>query len=134
MVHHRRPSWWKLALLLLLAVALVGPALVGLRVGAPPELSGESDRPGIGQRTRVTIEAREPGRGLSGLRVELVQGARRTLLAERRYAPQPAWAPWAPRTTEDTLEVEVGRELQPDLAPGEATIRVTAGRAGTWLR
>jgi murein DD-endopeptidase MepM/ murein hydrolase activator NlpD len=134
MVHHRRPSWWKLALLLLLAVALVGAALVGLRVGAPPELSGESDRPGIGRRTRVTVQAREPGRGLSELRVELLQGGRRTLLAERRYAPQPAWAPWAPRTTEDAFEVEVGREIQPDLTPGEATIRVTAGRAGTWLR
>lgn len=134
MVHYRRPSWWKLVLVSLVALVLVGTVLVGLRVGAPPELSGESDRPGIGPRTRVTVGAREPGRGLSGLRVELVQGERRTLLAERRHAPQPAWAPWAPRTAEDTVAVEVGRELQPDLAPGEATIRVTAERAGTWLR
>jgi murein DD-endopeptidase MepM/ murein hydrolase activator NlpD len=132
-VHRRSP--WVLVLGLLIALAALGfLALAAFRAGGAPEVSVESDRPAIGRRTRVTVKAAEPGRGLASLEVELVQGTRRETLAERHYAPRSPWAFWGPRTTRDELAVEVGRDVQPALAAGEATIHVTAGRARSWLR
>jgi murein DD-endopeptidase MepM/ murein hydrolase activator NlpD len=120
------------ALLAALAAAVVALALV--RVGPPPRIEIEPARPGIGPATQVVVRVDEPGRGLSGVTVELVQGERRVTLAERSYRPRPFWAFWGPRTTSDEITFEVGRKAQPDLEPGEATLRVAAGRAPTWLR
>jgi murein DD-endopeptidase MepM/ murein hydrolase activator NlpD len=114
------------------AAALLGLAL--FRVGPSPKLEIDPGAPGVGPRTPIRITAGEPERGLSTVRVEIEQGERRELLAERSFAPRPFWAFWGPRTATDEIAVEVGREIHPWLAEGEATVRVTAARAGTWLR
>ena len=120
---------------LALALLLVaGAAWSGLRAGAPPEVTATGDLPAIGPLTRVSIEARESRRGLASLVVELVQGERVWPLAERHHAPRPSWWLFGDATFEDALVVEVGRERQAELVEGEATVRVTAGRAPTWLR
>ena len=59
--------------LAVLAVAVLVLAL--WRVGPAPEIEIEPALPGIGPRTPVEVRLREPSRGLSSFRVELVQGA-----------------------------------------------------------
>lgn len=119
--------------IVVLAVAAVF-ALASLRVGGEPEVEIEPSAKGIGARTPVTVHVAEGGRGLSRVEVQLVQGDRVTTVAEKDYAPRPAYAFWGPRTTEDELQVEVGRETVEELESGDATIRVVARRAGTWAR
>lgn len=116
--------------LLLLVVGVV----VSLRVGAPPTLTLEAGLPAIGARTPVKVVAEEPRRGLAGLRLELIQGERVLVLAEKSYAARPAWKLWGPLTAREELRVEVGRETVKDLRGGTVTLRATAARAGTWLR
>jgi murein DD-endopeptidase MepM/ murein hydrolase activator NlpD len=120
-----------LGLILLLAVG--AGSVVTFRTGPAPTVQLEPGLPGIGPRTPVHVTVRVGGRGLTFVRVELVQNGRTTTLAQRRHAPRRSWAFWGPRTTEDRLDLEVGRRTVEDLRPGQATIRVVAGRAGTWL-
>ncbi len=121
-----------LAALGLLLVAL--GALVSLRVGAPPTLTLEAALPAVGARTPVTVVAMEPRRGLAGLKLELVQGERVVVLADKAFTPQPAWKLWGPLTAREELRLDVGRETVKDLRNGTVTLRATAARAGTWLR
>lgn len=114
--------------------ALVELGLGILRVGPPPEISIRPATRMIGRRTPVTVEVAEPKRGLSYIKVEFVQGNRVESLAERRYSYPPALAFWGSRTAHDTIVVQVGRETIIGLKADQATIRVTAGRTGTWLR
>ncbi len=123
---------WALGALTLVVVVLA--LLTWFRVGPPPEIEISAELPGIGRRTPVAVRAAEPGRGLSRLRVELAQGDRVELLAERLHEPRPFWAFWGSRVASDEIAVEVGSETVPDLEAGSATIRVTAERAPTWLR
>ena len=109
-------------------------ALAALRVGAPPEISIQSALPGLGRRTPVTVEVAEPRRGLSRVRLELAQGDHVWPLAERLYTSRPFWDFRAPEAISDRIELEVGADSVPDLSEGEATLRVTADRAATWLR
>jgi len=121
--------------LILLAIAAVTVALVSaLRVGGEPRVEIQSALPALGPATPVTVTVAEPRRGLSEVRVEVVQGETVTPLAERSYTPRGPLAFWGQATDRDELALEVGRQLQEGLREGEATIRVTAGRAGTWLR
>jgi len=118
----------------LVVVVLVLLALALWRVGPAPRIEIEPGLPGIGPRTPLTIRVSEPNRGLSGYRVELVQGEQRFELAEERFEPRPFWAFWGPRELSSQSQLVVGRESLPELQEGEATIRVVASRAGTWLR
>ncbi len=121
--------------LFLLVVVLLGlGALVTFRVGPEPSVSIEADLPGIGRATGVQAVFEEPVRGLSDLRLELVQGDRVELLAEESHTPRPPWAFWGARTERVVLEAEVGSEAIQGLTTGEATIRASASRAGTWIR
>lgn len=131
--------------ILLPLVGLAALAVAGLRVGGVPEIDISPERPAIGPATPVTVTVSEPKRGLTEVRVELVQdgdggregaadGARVTLLAARAYEPRGALAFWGPATESDPFDLTVGRETVADLREGEAILRVTAGRAGTWLR
>lgn len=132
----KRPSrvpWLLLGLLPLLVAAGVA-VYVGKRVGGAPELVVTPSLPGIGAKTTIRVEAAEPVRGLVRLELSLLQGDKVFPLAERDYEPQPAHEPWGPKTERDELEVVVGRETVPGLVQGQATLRVVAGIAGTWLR
>ena len=114
-------------LLLVLGLPLLaGLLLMTFRTGRPAQLVLEADRPGIGAATRVTLTARGTDRGLTNLRLELIQGDRAVPLAEREYAHRTPWAFWGPRTLEDRLEAEVGRQRLPELQEGEAVLRASA--------
>ncbi len=121
-------------LLIVILMLLVFAGIGIFRVGAPPEISIAPATPVIGRRTPVKIEVFEPARGLSSVRVEFVQGDRIETLAERSYTPRSAFSFWGARTVRDSVNVEVGRDTIAGLKPGNAVIRVLAGRAPTWLR
>lgn len=109
-------------------------ALAFWRVGPAPELGIELDVPGIGPATTVAGAAREPQRGLSSLRLELVQGNRSWVLGEEEHDPRPFWAFWGEMTEQSRLETVVrGAELE-GLEEGEVIVRLIAGRAPTWFR
>jgi murein DD-endopeptidase MepM/ murein hydrolase activator NlpD len=116
------------------AVLVIAGAITALRVGPLPKLTLRADRPALGRRTVVQLTAEEGGRGLSSVQLELKQGDRTLLLARRTYTPQAPWAFWGPRTERDEIRVEVGTDTVNGLQSGEAILRATALRAGTWLR
>lgn len=134
-MNHRESGRAAAVLLLLLFLALL--AFVGIaafRTGPPPEIAIEPALPAIGKRTPVTVRLSEPRRGLVGVTVEMTQGARTERLAGKSYAAPPAWKPWATGVGSDELRVEIGRETLKGLTGEPLTIRVTAERAGSWLR
>ena len=122
------------ALAALTTVLIAGLLLAWFRVGSPVQVEIEAGLPGIGPRTPIAVRLAEPGRGLSRVTVELAQADRSELLEERLHEPRPFWAFWGSRVTSDEIAVDVGSETMPDLVAGEATVRVTAERAATWLR
>ena len=128
----RRSFKVPLAVLVAAALALLAPAL--FRAGATPEIKITSALPGVGKRTAVTVGVEAPGRGLSRVRVEMVQGERTEMLADKTYTPRAPWAFWGERTERDEIQVEVGRDTIKGLKAGTLVIRATADRAGSWLR
>jgi murein DD-endopeptidase MepM/ murein hydrolase activator NlpD len=102
--------------------------------GGAPDIQIKPAMSAIGMRTPVTIEISEPRRGLTFVKVELVQGNKAATVAEKSYAPSSQFIFWGSRTAKDVLHTEMGRKLLPVLTGGSAIIRITAGRAGTWLR
>lgn len=123
-----------IGLLVVLVLVLGLVALASFRAGGEPEIAIEPSAQGIGARTPIDVRVAAGGRGLDDVRVELVQGDRVEVVAEKEYTPRQAWAFWGPRTTEDTFTVEVGRATVPNLRSGDATVRVVAERPGTWMR
>jgi murein DD-endopeptidase MepM/ murein hydrolase activator NlpD len=126
----RRRRWLVLPAAALAAFA----ALLALRVGEAPRLELGTAVPGIGRSTQVTAEASAGGRGLGDLRLELQQGERIVVLAEREHEPRPFWALWGERATTDRLEATAGRDSLEELEEGTAILRVVAERPGTWIR
>ena len=108
-------------------------AYTGLRVGAPPVISISPAPKVVGREASITVTVVEPNRGLVTVAVALVQGAERIVLAEETFAPQPAWIPWGPKTGESKRSLFVGKDHQPALKEGPATIEVRASGAPTWL-
>ena len=121
----------------LIGIALVGLVLLALalfRAGAAPSIKLTPALPAVGKRTAVTVDVEAPGRGLSHVRVEMVQWERVETLAEKSYQTRAAWAFWGDRTERDAIKVEVGRDTIKGLKAGTLVIRATADRAGSWLR
>jgi murein DD-endopeptidase MepM/ murein hydrolase activator NlpD len=116
------------------AVAVAALVLGVVRVGSPPIINIRPAVPMIGKSTPVTIELSEPGRGLSHVKVEFLQGDRIENLAEKDYNLPSTFSFRGAGTLQDTIQLRVGRETISGLKAGQASIRVTAGRAGTWLR
>jgi murein DD-endopeptidase MepM/ murein hydrolase activator NlpD len=119
---------------LALAALVIAGTLITLRVGPLPKLTLRADKPAVGRRTVVQLTAEEGGRGLSSVHLELKQGDRTLLLARRTYTPQAPWTFWGPHTERDEIRVEVGTDTVNGLQSGEATLRATALRVGTWWR
>ncbi len=121
----------------LLSLALAAGAIFALsfyRAGGEPRISIVPAMPVIGKRTPVKIEVAEPRRGLTQVKVELVQGDKTDVLVDKSYPYQSWLSFWGSKTERDSFPLTVGRETNPSLRGGTAAIRVTAGRAGTWLR
>ncbi|MCY3970694.1 MAG: M23 family metallopeptidase [Acidobacteria bacterium] len=114
----------------LLAVAVV----LWFRVAPEADVAITADLPGIGPRTVVTTVARAGGRGVGSIRVELIQGAESLLLEERPHRPPGPWSLGGAPVREAVVEIEVGSDSVPSLVEGEATVRVSVERPGTWLR
>lgn len=122
-------------LVLLMALAFLGfLALAALSTGPAQEIAIEAGLPAIGKRTPITVKVKEAKRGLGNVRVELVQGPMTKVLADKPFTPRPAWLLWGSGTPSDEIKIEVGRDTIPGLTVGNATIRVTADRARSWLR
>jgi murein DD-endopeptidase MepM/ murein hydrolase activator NlpD len=124
----------KLVLLLVLPLALAALAIVSLRVGPPPELRISPSAKAIGRRASVVVTASAGGRGLAGLRVEVEQKGKTTVVGRAEHRPLAPWAFTGAHDTRAELQAEVGRNAVPGLVSGEATVRVVAERASTWLR
>ena len=125
---------FKPLILVLGAILLAFVALGIFRAGGSPEVRIVPGTAAIGKRTPVKIEVSEPRRGLKHVRVEFIQGHKSATIAEKSYEYGSQFWPWDSKVSKDTLAVEVGRQALPGLTGGAATIRVTADRAGTWLR
>ncbi len=122
-------------ILLVIGIVLLAIFAQGIfRAGGSPAIKIEPGMPVIGKRTLVKIEVSEPRRGLSRVSVELVQGDKAAKLEEKSYKPSSQFTFWGAKTAKDVLLVEAGRQTLPGLTGGTAAIRVTADRAGTWLR
>jgi len=129
----RKSRAWRVLIVVL--VVLVGVVVFAqLRVGGVPTIEITPEMPALGPATPVTVTVVEPRRGLTDVQIELVQGETVTPLAEKSYEPRGALAFWRPATETDEIALEVGRKTVAGLQEGEATLRVIAGRAGTWLR
>jgi len=124
----------KVPLILVVILVLALAAHGFLRAGGTPDIQVKPAMSYIGKKTPVTIEVSEPRRGLTHVKIELVQGSKTAVVAEKNYPVSSQFAFWGSKTEKDTLQVEVGRTVMPELTGGTASIRVTAGRAGTWLR
>ena len=128
-----RRSWMPVFIIAALAVFVI----IGIAVfyaGAPPDINVHLSMPAIGKRTPVTIDVAEPKRGLTMVRVELIQDGSSAVLDEKKYNPSTQIPFFGSKTEKDTLSVVAGLETLPQLKGGQAIIRITAGRAGTWMR
>ena len=118
-----------LMILALLVVAAV--AVATFYTGAEPKVTVKPDLPGIGRRTPIRIRIEDPQR-VEKVRVEVVQGMDVKPVQEKDFQPKSAFAFGTPPPVEMT--VDVGRETVKGLRAGDATVRVSVDRAGTWLR
>jgi murein DD-endopeptidase MepM/ murein hydrolase activator NlpD len=123
----------KLLVLVFVVFVIVLGGLATFRTGAIPTLTLTPEVPGLGRKTPVRVTAAVSGRGLSRVRLEVVQEDHVHVVAEKVYVPRPAWAFWGPLTERAEIRAEVGADNVPGLKPGEAVLRAVADRAGTWL-
>jgi murein DD-endopeptidase MepM/ murein hydrolase activator NlpD len=122
-------------ILIIIGVVLLAFVAQGVfRAGGTPGIKIEPAMGVIGKKTPVKIEVSEPRRGLTHVSVELLQGNKAVKLEEKRYPYASQFNLWGTKTETDVLRLEVGKQTVPALTGGTATIRVTAGRAATWLR
>ncbi len=130
-----RGRMWTVVAVLAVAAAAGVWLWSALSVGPVPTVTIESERPAVGKATRIEAHFAEPSRGLSLVRLELVQGDRSEPLAEQRFEAG-GLLPWraVSRTREATLEAIVGKDKQPWLSEGEVVVRAVAERAAGALR
>ena len=129
-----RSSFGALLRTLLVLVGLGVVALVATTfwTGPAPKVEIKPAMPGIGKRTPIEVRVSDTGR-VERLTVQLVQGMDVKPLLDRPFATHPAWAFWK-AATPAAFTVEVGRDTVSGLRTGEATVRVTAERAGSTIR
>jgi murein DD-endopeptidase MepM/ murein hydrolase activator NlpD len=137
MMNKKNHSGYSFLVILLVVFAVVILAFIALgifRVGGSPEIKIQPQMMVIGKRTPVTVEVSEPRRGLTHVKIELIQGGKSALLVESRYPFSSQFSLWGVKTQKDILHIEAGRQNFPGLTGGTAVIRVTAERASSWLR
>ena len=120
-------------MLVVLALGLAALLVVGFVRRSVPQVSVDGGQQGLGPSTEILVEARETGRGLHGLTVELEQDGTVWPLAERVQRAQPFWKFWGHPVSEESLRVAVGHQEQEGLVAGQATLRVRADRPGMYF-
>ncbi|MCG8460467.1 MAG: hypothetical protein MI919_29650, partial [Holophagales bacterium] len=130
---HERSRRGRRFLLLLLLALLLGTAY-WLRPGPKAEIRIEPALPAVGPSTSISLEVREPSRGLTSVQVEILQGEHSWTISSFDRAERSAWTPWGAKITTHETTFEVGRENQRELGPGEVVVRVLAIGDGPWLR
>lgn len=124
----------KVLLLLGVSGALAVLVVSALRTGPVPAVELSTAARAIGPRTEVVARAATGGRGLGPLRLEIEQAGRVVEIARREHRPLPPWSVTGDAVLRDEIVADVGHRAVPTLREGEATIRVVAERAATWLR
>ena len=124
---------FKLVVLVFVVFLIALGGLASFRTGGIPTLTLTPDVPGLGRKTPVRVAAAVSGRGLSRVRLEVVQEDRVQVVAEKVYLPRSAWDFWGPLTERAEIRAEVGADNVPGLKAGEAVLRAVADRPGTWL-
>ncbi len=124
---------FKALFLLAALVVLAGLAVSTFRTGPPASIELRTEATAIGPRTEVTARAVATGRGLASLRLEVEQKGQVWVVARHEHRPLPPWSFVGERVLEDELRADVGHQSLTELQEGEATIRVVAERARTWL-
>ncbi len=84
---------------------------------------------GLGQRTDLTLEARDAKHNLKALTVEVVQNGQVVHQANMAFSarPHPWWRFWpGGPVSSAALTIPVGHEVAPELKEGRATVRITA--------
>jgi murein DD-endopeptidase MepM/ murein hydrolase activator NlpD len=124
-----------LVLLLLAAAPVVVLAIAGLvRITPTPELELSSDTPEIGRRGKIWISAREPQRGLSNVKIELIQNGKTYFSEEKSFPESSPWKIWWRGIAEHELDLEIGKDRVLELESGEMIVRATAVGHDAWLR
>jgi murein DD-endopeptidase MepM/ murein hydrolase activator NlpD len=100
-----------------------------------PTVELVTERPAVGRANLIIARFGEPRHGLDSVRLELIQGRRTELLAER-IPDRGSWLPVVgrPGTTELVIESIVGADAQPWLEEGEVVLRASASRLSGLLR
>ena len=122
-----------LALVMCSLVAFFGIGVISLRAGDPPSIEITSNLPAIGNETEITIEVREPTRGVVAVRAYFVQNEREVQLDEKQGTVLPAHELWKTSDEVVTVKLTVGRKTIPTIKEGTGSIVVYAQPAGTWL-
>jgi hypothetical protein len=104
----------RLVLLGLVVVAARGPSAPG-----PPRDRHQPAAKAIGARDAGDRHRSGSPRGLTGVKVEFVQGDRTETLVTKTYTPESAWAFGGPRTEQrrDPLRARAGRSEESQTAP-----------------
>jgi murein DD-endopeptidase MepM/ murein hydrolase activator NlpD len=134
-VYQRKSRKAPKIVILLVVVAVAAALWTTLRIGPSPEVTLDTERPAVGRTNRVTAAFAEPRQGLGTVRLELIQGERTELLAERSFE-RSSGLPFLGEagTTGTTLEAIVGTDAFPWLEEGEVVLRAVADRAAGALR
>ncbi|MEO8276886.1 MAG: M23 family metallopeptidase [Thermoanaerobaculia bacterium] len=120
------------SLILLLSGAVLW--LGGLHPGPTPTIALHADRRAIGRRGPVEVEVNAAGRGFSAVSAELVQGSNRIALLDESLPTPPGWKIWSHGVIQKKWQLELGKDAQPSLVEGAATLHVTASPAPAWFR
>ncbi len=125
-------------------VALVGVVVViavvwwlrgAVALAPAPSIELHTDRPAIGNATKVAATFREPERGLGAIKLELIQGDKSVVLGQQSFARASTFAlRRGTIQTDSTLEAVVGRGKPEWLREGEAVLRASADRLGGTFR
>ncbi|HYN22719.1 MAG TPA: M23 family metallopeptidase [Thermoanaerobaculia bacterium] len=119
------------SLMFLLLLVVAAAAVASFYTGATPEVKILPGLRGIGRTTPVQIRIDRPQR-VSKVKVEVIQGEDAKVVHEQNLQPKSAWKFGSAAPLEMT--VDVGREAVKGLRTGEAVVRISAERKGTWLR
>ena len=131
----RRSRGARIALAVVVLAAACAFFWGGLRRGPAPEIVLETQHAAIGKTNAVSAHFSNVDGGLGTVTLELVQGERTVVLAERRFARPGAFALGrGARTSTALLQGVIGSTHQPWLREGEALLRASADRMSGPLR